>query len=85
MLIRLRSWVPEKYSLCYRCLKFRVRNRIGWTTNLKVSESGAANPRAMVEGPKCPRCAEWMALQKAKETVAFMRAAERVKAMVRRS
>ena len=83
MLILLTPWFPNTTKLCYRCLKFRPRGRAGWTTNSEITESGMATQKAIDLGPKCPACAEWTALQRAKDTDAYRKAEANAKKCVK--
>lgn len=61
VLVRLRSWMPAKYRLCYSCNIFVDSKRVSkmggqWGGDRKVVENGLATRKAILEGPCCPLC-----------------------------
>ena len=58
LLIRLRSWVPERYHLCYGCVTYKFPDdEDGWQTRgPMVVRSGVATCQARKDGPICPLC-----------------------------
>jgi hypothetical protein len=67
MLIQLKSWFPASLALCYRCLRYKTRGVPGWNLNAEITRSGVANQKALILGQKCPLCAEWCAISRAKD------------------
>ena len=52
---------------------------------MPIVESGVVSAKAMLEGPKCPRCADWTTLQSGRELVGFKKVLDRVRGIVKRS
>jgi hypothetical protein len=84
IMIRLKSWMPLTHHLCYYCLKYKPRNRAGWQTNMEITDGKFASQKAINEGPKCPKCTDWLALQRGKELQGFKKLSDKVKHVVKK-
>ncbi|KAL2433923.1 hypothetical protein ABEF95_012920 [Exophiala dermatitidis] len=60
VLVRLRSWVPAKYRLCYRCVQYinleDDSNNGNWGGSTHIVDQGLMTEKAMRQGPRCALC-----------------------------
>ncbi|KAJ4525005.1 hypothetical protein HRR83_000653 [Exophiala dermatitidis] len=60
VLVRLRSWVPAKYRLCYRCIQYinleDDTNNGNWGGSTHIVDQGLMTEKAMRKGPRCALC-----------------------------
>jgi hypothetical protein len=61
VLVRLRTWMPAKFRLCYSCCRYldvKKAGKVGgqWGGDKKLVENGLATEKAINQGPRCPLC-----------------------------
>ncbi|EXJ76985.1 hypothetical protein A1O3_10142 [Capronia epimyces CBS 606.96] len=60
VLVRLQTWVPDDWRLCYRCGQYinlsDPVNAGPWGGDTNIVSNGLATDRAMREGPRCALC-----------------------------
>ncbi|RVX76142.1 hypothetical protein B0A52_00499 [Exophiala mesophila] len=72
VLVRLRSWMPSNYRLCYSCVTFldlaqSSRANGDWGGDQQLVSSGLATEAAMMRGPHCPLCVKRRHIRLAKD------------------
>lgn len=85
LLLQLRPWMPEKYRICYNCLRFKLKKTPGWSPNMEVVENGLANQKVLANGPKCGVCVQAQEIQQAKDTAQYKILVVKMKAAVKRA
>lgn len=61
VLVRLRTWMPATYRLCYSCgiyidVKEASKMQSQWGGDKRLVENGLATNKAITQGPCCPLC-----------------------------